>query len=376
MIKNFLKIDINPNRTYGLDILRASAILFVVFGHGKSFLPSPFQKFQSFFILDGVSLFFVLSGFLIGGILIKILEEKGANRSVLFTFWKRRWFRTLPNYFLILSIITLYYGFNPSDFAVSNKILYFVFSQNLSYPHPTFFPEAWSLSVEEWFYILLPCSLFFLISVFKTKPKQAVLFACISILTLVTAFRVYRHSTTEVSTLFEWAHLYRKQVITRLDSLIFGVLGAYTQYYYPKRWAKYNGLLLIISLTIFIVSQLLKVFDIIPVGSFYNCVFSFSIISLATLLLLPYLSCFKTGTGMLYKILTFISLISYSMYLIHLTIVKGIVLEAIPWDSISQNEGFLIVLKYSSYWAITIFISIIIYKYYEKPLTSLRDKKM
>jgi len=102
-LKNFFALHINPNRIYGLDILRAFAIFFVVLAHASSFLTQPLQDILWHFQYDGVSIFFVLSGYLIGGILIKIIENKGATFKNLFNFWLRRWLRTLPNYFLVLS---------------------------------------------------------------------------------------------------------------------------------------------------------------------------------------------------------------------------------------------------------------------------------
>ena len=83
------KIPFNENRIYGLDILRAFAILFVVIGHGTVFLPERMQSISNFIVFDGVSVFFVLSGFLIGGILIKLLENKGASIKSLLNFWVR-----------------------------------------------------------------------------------------------------------------------------------------------------------------------------------------------------------------------------------------------------------------------------------------------
>jgi peptidoglycan/LPS O-acetylase OafA/YrhL len=92
----------NKNRIYGLDVYRAIAIIIVVMGHG--ILVNP-QISPPFPVIDGVELFFVLSGFLIGSILIRTLEKDNVFnfRSVLY-FWKRRWFRTLPNYYLILFV--------------------------------------------------------------------------------------------------------------------------------------------------------------------------------------------------------------------------------------------------------------------------------
>ena len=100
-IKNLFKITINPNRIYGLDILRAFAILFVVVGHGKHLLPDKYSKIHSYIVFDGVSIFFVLSGFLIGGILLKILREQELNRTVLLISGREGGFEL----FLIISLI-------------------------------------------------------------------------------------------------------------------------------------------------------------------------------------------------------------------------------------------------------------------------------
>lgn len=376
MIKNLFKIEINRNRIYGLDILRAMAILFVVFGHGKHILPNKLHFFHKLFIFDGVSIFFVLSGFLIGGILIKIIESKKANKSTLIDFWKRRWFRTLPNYFLILIIITSYYLSTRSDFTLYSINRYLVFCQNLFSPHPFFFPEAWSLSVEEWFYLIIPSIIFILISAFKMEPKKSILISALSIILLVCLFRIHRYSTVDIVSIRDWDLLFRKQVFTRLDSIMFGVFGAYIQYYYPLKWSKVKFPLLIIGILLFTVTKCLSLFNIIAVDSFYMCVLSFSVTSLATLSLLPYLSNLKAGSGMLYKGITVISLISYSMYLLNLTVVQNIIMtDFIPWDSLSGDTYLRVILKYSSYWLLTILGSIIIYKYYEIPLTTLRDKK-
>ena len=123
-------------------------------------MPEARYKYINFFIFDGVSIFFVLSGFLIGGILIKLLKENILNSKLIITFWVRRWFRTLPNYFLILIILILLDSIYNENFSFYSYKRYFLFSQNLFSKHPGFFPEAWSLSVEEWFYLLIPIIIF------------------------------------------------------------------------------------------------------------------------------------------------------------------------------------------------------------------------
>jgi len=74
---NNFKLQIPENRIYGLDILRAMAILFVLNIHSAHFFSptSLIFKILTPLNLDGVTLFFVLSGFLIGGILISQFEK-------------------------------------------------------------------------------------------------------------------------------------------------------------------------------------------------------------------------------------------------------------------------------------------------------------
>ena len=53
-------------RILGLDILRSAAIFFVMLTHGARFIPKQISEYYSLLFFDGVGIFFVLSGFLIG----------------------------------------------------------------------------------------------------------------------------------------------------------------------------------------------------------------------------------------------------------------------------------------------------------------------
>ena len=59
-MKNLLKLHIDEWRIYGLDILRAFAILFVMLEHGQTYLPAVLKDYSKFIGFDGVSIFFVL----------------------------------------------------------------------------------------------------------------------------------------------------------------------------------------------------------------------------------------------------------------------------------------------------------------------------
>ena len=370
-LKNFLKIELNPNRIYGLDILRAFAILSVVAWHGASLMPK--AQYVKLFIFDGVSIFFVLSGFLIGGILIKLLKKKAISSKLILNFWIRRWFRTLPNYLLILIILLLLHAVFKDEFSVFNYERYFVFSQNLFSEHPYFFSEAWSLSIEEWFYLLLPILLLISIKIFKNSSNSSVILVAFGIILSVTIFRYFRYDSLPIDNFSTWDLTFRKQVFTRLDSIMYGVIGSYIYIHFKNQWNKYKVQLLLVGVLIFVGMKFIP-FDLEKFG-LYHCVFSFSITSLATLFLLPYLSNLNNGNGFIYKLLTYTSLISYSMYLVNLSIVKYWMLGSVDWSNLQNFSQYLFyIIRYSFYWILTVVISIIIYKYYEIPITKLRDR--
>ncbi|MEM1002632.1 MAG: acyltransferase family protein, partial [Bacteroidota bacterium] len=108
-------IDYNT-RIFGLDILRALAISLVVLSHlfwitSKS--TGVISEIMSLAGVIGVEIFFVLSGFLIGRIMYGFFVKQAFSFKDVINFWKRRWFRTLPNYYLILIVnvsITLFIG--------------------------------------------------------------------------------------------------------------------------------------------------------------------------------------------------------------------------------------------------------------------------
>lgn len=344
--------------------------------HGKGFFQGKFETVHKLFVLDGVTLFFVLSGFLIGGILIRTLESQKASFPLLLNFWIRRWFRTIPNYLLILSIMIAWFLITNDAFQVSDVGLYFVFAQNLFYDHPAwFFPEAWSLSVEEWFYLLVPLLIFLTLMASRLKAKNVILIVAIIVLLSSTVYRLFIYSNMDVSQWEVWDLTFRKQVIMRLDSIMYGVIGAYLSHYMNDLFIRHKKGRFGLGITLLVLPQMLLALGTINFDSLYHCVLSFSITSVGTLLLIPYLSEIKGGKGRLYRWLTIISLTSYSMYLINLSLVRNIFINTlIPWDSLSANLFVLVPLKYVLFWILTILGSILIYKYYEIPLTSLRDK--
>jgi peptidoglycan/LPS O-acetylase OafA/YrhL len=106
----------------------------------------------------GVDLFFVLSGYLIGGQLLAPLARN--QRITLGRFLARRALRILPAYLVVLGI----YIFLPSwrEYPEMSQPWRFLISvQNIGLHGGTAFSHAWSLAVEDQFYLLLPLVLLF-----------------------------------------------------------------------------------------------------------------------------------------------------------------------------------------------------------------------
>ncbi|WP_256077257.1 acyltransferase [Massilia sp. YIM B04103] len=141
------------SRIHGLDTLRALAIVLVFMNHYMIFVShKPTFGFFSEIGWAGVDLFFALSGYLIGNQIFGSLRRGGFSLK---NFYARRLLRTLPNYYVVLAL----YAFWPYFAGAAQPApwwKYFSFTLNFQLIPGTLFSHAWSLCVEEQFYMLLP----------------------------------------------------------------------------------------------------------------------------------------------------------------------------------------------------------------------------
>ncbi len=372
---NFLKINYGHSRVFGLDLLRMFAILFVVFGHSAILVPEEYKDIIRKVTLDGVAMFFVLSGFLIGGILIKIVEKEKPSFPVLLNFWSRRWLRTAPIYFIILSFVLIYTFIYKAERVPSDWYRYFIFTQNLNHKLPLFFAESWSLSIEEWFYLLTPVALFLALRVSKASVKATTIIVLFAGILAIIGYRLYLFRTLNLTDFEELNLQITRQVLPRLDSIMFGVLAAYIAFYFPKIWNKANFWFL--PILGFIALYYLK-FKNPSNTSEYTVVWLPIIKSLIVFISLPFLAQWKEFRfSKIGKTVTFISLISYSMYLTNLTVVIHMIIK----HAIHGNYLHKHVLpsyweyEYLLFWAITIVLSYLTYVTIEVPFMKLRDIK-
>jgi len=229
--------DTASGRLHGLDHLRALAIILVLFFHYKVYygLPAWLDGFSAFG-WSGVDLFFVLSGFLIGD---KLLREIGRTGRISFKgFYLNRGLRIFPAYFAALA---LYFSFAEVQEGRALQPLwkFLTFTQNISIDlYANTFSHAWSLSVEEYFYLTLPALLYFL---FFTRIQNKALYIVLGLLGLGILLRYAiwvefvdpLQGTMRLRAALK--HIYYP-TYTRLDGLIVGVAIAAILNYQPRLW--------------------------------------------------------------------------------------------------------------------------------------------
>jgi peptidoglycan/LPS O-acetylase OafA/YrhL len=346
--------------------MRAVAIVYVMLSHGYTYSAQVVDAtYYRWLILDGVGLFFVLSGFLIGGILIRQIEAGPFGLKELRDFWVRRWMRTLPAYFLVLTFLLGCYYYSHGELPPVWP-RYYIFSQNLLSPHPLFFGEAWSLSVEEWFYLLVPLGLFFLLRS-RIRKRWVILTCIVTVLLLVTGLRLYKVSQHDYFAAGNLGSEVLKVVVTRLDAIMYGVLGAWLGFYFKSAFYRHRILLFVLGLLTLFSSNALMT-------DFFLTRLHHSLAPIAALCLLPALSSLKNGEGRVYRVVTFISLISYSMYLTnHMIVQRGVMPVISRWLELSpQAAQSHALLAYLLFWTFTILAAYSLYRLVEKPFMELR----
>ena len=210
-------------RNKRLDILRCIA-LFLVFGrHG---IVEGVWKETGW---AGVDLFFVLSGFLISGLLFS--EYKKKQRIDLRRFYIRRGFKIYPAFYVMLLLTFLVAEGYGVHIPLGPWLREIFFIQN--YKH-AIWRHTWTLAVEEHFYIFLPLLLIVLTKVSRNKsnPFRSIpyVYCILALLTLIArTVTVYQPS-------FQFEDTPKVMFAThlRMDALFFGVLLGYFHHFRPE----------------------------------------------------------------------------------------------------------------------------------------------
>ncbi|HWR39059.1 MAG TPA: acyltransferase [Patescibacteria group bacterium] len=370
----------DDTRNHGLDIARALAIAMVLMSHSIylfSFESGVFtNRYWGFEIFGyfGVELFFVLSGFLIGGILLRLFtgDFDGLEhwKRKLVNFYLRRWFRTLPLYYAILFFNVFFWeAMSFWDFVAEGRQVswhYIFFLQNCGITNGLFFPESWSLAVEEWFYLLWPLVLIGSLagsSKGGRNPQTSVGYIIAGSVVAVVLFRLVTVMSGDVS--FDQG--IRKNTFLRLDSLAVGVLLAYCRMYKAATFQRLAGRDFGLAAVLVLVAVAGWFWQVGWPGwdkSLLARTLMLDIVSVSFAFIIAYL--YQQRFTRI-KVFALLSRLAYSMYLVHLPVI----IYLSYWSSRLDNPLMAPVL-----WgvaAIVIWgICRLIYCYFEKPIMDLR----
>lgn len=304
------------NRLRELDFLRGIAIILVILRH------QPLFDFLQRMCWIGVDLFFVLSGFLVSGLLFKEYQKFGSIKPKLFLI--RRGFKIYPVFYLTAVLYALFrLVFNHLEIK---KLFYeLIFVQNYVLGWGYLYPASWSLAVEEHFYFALVLLLWLIfnkrIMSFEIKPNQIsnfeklLIFILILILGLRFFSNIYFPDENVRNTTM--SHL-------RIDSLLFGVLIAYWYYFKQDKlsgfYQKHKTKLLILAFAMLLFTPFVDY-----IHSFFVKTLGFTMLYLSFGILLIHFLLVKNINNQINSlfsksIVDFVSKIgfcSYSIYVIH-----------------------------------------------------------
>jgi peptidoglycan/LPS O-acetylase OafA/YrhL len=370
MLKIF---NYKSDRLNGLDHLRAIAILLVMIFHFGRGVPSWLEPIQQIG-WTGVDLFFVLSGYLIGFQLLK--EYKNTGDLNFKRFYIKRFFRILPVY---VAVLVLYYSLpnlrEGSGLPPLWRFLTFTQNFGLDAQNQKSFSHAWSLCIEEQFYLLLPITIMI---VFKFKIPRATPYLILFLVVIGFFFRISNWND-HVQPLIESGN--RRQMFyaflekvyypsyNRMDGLIIGVGIAAIFNFRPKIkdfLTKHGNIVLLIGLGLFLFAY--KVCE--NFISYRAMIYGLPLISLAYgVLVIAAIS----PTCILYKFRTKFTLIiatlSYAIYLTHKQLYHLVKL----WTERLGNESHY---QWTFWLCIIVAIlgGLILHLMVEKPFLRLRER--
>lgn len=339
-------------RVYGLDLFRTTAIVLVIASH--------FARPLQILGVLGVELFFVLSGYLIGGLFLRqVLATPNYRWTHLYDFLQRRWMRTLPNYYLFF-LVHLALSSILGSTSVSGVALYPIFLQNLAWPISNFYSVSWSLAVEEWFYLLFPAAVFGLLRWFS-KPAAFVI--VIALLVLVPlGIRLGRPAMS-------WEYGLRMVVACRMDALMFGVALAVWKHYFPAAWPRLRYLFvpgLVLAAVNLAWLHRVPESQPAPYGAWV-----FSLLPLACAAMLPRVESLARPAKVVAAGVESLSKWSYSIYLSHIPVLFVCYHVTDPFHF---GFGGKLLVKAVALAAV-VGVSKLVYEHFEVPLMKLRDRK-
>ena len=357
-----VKTSIKRNRE--IDFLRGIAILLVIFFHDRTI---PFLNRTGWM---GVDLFFVLSGFLVSGLLFK--EYNRYQKISAKQFLIRRGFKIYPVFYIFLIISFLLAKMVDHNFEGKKLLFEALFLRNYG---PGMWGHTWSLCVEEHFYFFLAFTMYLFARYKQIENSKLVNGFFILVMVGCLANRIVFPEIIPLYKKSAW--LTHVQTHFRIDSLSFGVLIFYNRFYNKEKFTaffqKTKSYLLPLAILIMLPVMIMAPEDPAKTCSdFFMRSFGYVTLYLGFGMILIYFVSKENINKLLDKYLskTFVNLIShiglysYSIYVFHTMIRKYIVLN-IPVSPYLQTVIFVV---------LAVLAGMFTGKYVEVYFLKIRDK--
>ena len=342
----------------------------MLFRPGASVISSQLAPLFGFL---GVEALLVLGGFLIGKKIyaLVVLEDEFSLQNV-FSFIKKIAFRFLPLYFLVLVLVFLISIFFHHPTADVWK--YFLFIQNFYHPMPVFFSESWPIPIGLFGSGSLLLGMCLILKKIGSCNKSNLFLGyTLAMIALFCGCKYYYYLGNGALTLLAWDQHLRSVVMYRLDSFYIGVLGAWmyfnrSSFWVPNRkWFLLFGIFLMLLLFVGV-----GYFGwLIKSQPFFWEVVYFPLTSISIGLFLPFLSCIDLQQSMLGRSFSFLSSISYGLFLLHYSLLLQIMIPFCPIEGTSTG-GFLILS--TIFIVLALGMSAVLHRFYEKPLAKFGTK--
>lgn len=359
------------HKLYGLDHLRALAITLVFFYHYRQFEHPDWIPKIGKFGWTGVDLFFVLSGYLIASQLFsKIVRGKEINLK---EFFLKRFFRIIPAYLVVVAIYFCIPAFREKE-ALPPLWKFLTFTQNFGVDvrNAGTFSHAWSLCIEEQFYLLLPLTLAALVY-FKVLNKGLLLLIFLFFIGFAVRYYSWQqliaphlNSKNFSPAWYRWIYY---PTYNRLDGLLAGVSLAGVFQFWPalkNRLIKHGNLFIALSLVVLAIAYILSA----DAQTFRHTVFGFPAVAIGYgVMVLGAVSPSAFLYNFRFKITETVATLSYAIYLTH----KGFIHLTQEYGSrlgIAPDSNIMFVLCICVAFVGALLLNRIV----EKPFLKLRDR--
>lgn len=344
-----------------LDFLRGIAILLVMLRHTNL---SPVTTQMGWI---GVDLFFVLSGFLVSGLLFAEFKKNGTISPIRFLI--RRGFKIYPLFYTVLLLHLLYFYLKDLPIKSSEVLPEIFFYQNYT---PGIIGISWSLAIEEHFYILLSI-LFFVL--YKKRAIQVRFIIPVACLLVAVTCLILRVTSWQPRTEFDpYIHFFPTHL--RIDSLAFGVLIAWL-YHFHSEWLKLSvqryRYVLLIAIPLFLLPAFIYTAESKEMTTFgftglylgFGIMMALSIVNADSIAQTFY----RLKAGFILNGIAWTGVYSYAIYLLHMK--AGPILSSYIDSKVANTPPFIIILLNFTF---NIYCGYLLSLLVEKPFLRLREK--